>query len=222
MGGLNHAKVQRASPAAPEFAPLTAPDSGKVQPLPPARKPVDYVLVLGTLEPRKNVKFILDCLADHPEILSDTKFVFVGRWGWGAATHEVIEDLGLAEHVAKGRIVFAGFVSNEARDQLVASARLVVYVSRYEGLGLPVIEAFRYGTPVLTSYSSSLPEVGGDQAYYCDIDSPSSLYESLTAILSEKQPEQARQTRLAWASKFAFKDSYRRIKDAALAATQDK
>jgi glycosyltransferase involved in cell wall biosynthesis len=199
-----------------------APEAGEVRPLPPGRKPVDYVLVLGTLEPRKNVRFILECLARHPEILAETKFVFVGRWGWGASTLEVIESFGLAEQVANGRIVFTGFVSDEARDQLVAAARLVVYISRYEGLGLPVIEALRFGTPVITSYSSSLPEVGGDLAHYCDIDSPSSFHAALTRILSDERSDQARQSRIAWAGEFAIKDSYRRIRDAALAATQVK
>jgi glycosyltransferase involved in cell wall biosynthesis len=206
-------------------APL-APCVAKPPTLPEARKPVDYVLVLGTVEPRKNVRFSFACLADHPEILSNFKFVFVGRWGWGEAAQKLLNVYGLAKHAKEGKIVFTGFVSDAARDALMAAASVVLYPSRYEGFGLPVIEALSLGTPVITSYSSSLPEVGGDVVSYCEIETSEGLFQALQKIVEQTKTStesaRSRESRKAWADNFSWRTTYGRIKDAALAAAQTR
>ena len=179
-----------------------------------AGKVEDYVVVLGTLEPRKNVRAVLECLSGHPDLLAETKFVFIGGWGWGETAHELVRECGLADEIARGNLVFTGFVSNEARDALVANARFVVYPSRYEGFGLPVLESLALGTPVLTSFSSSLPEAGGDAADYCDFDSPDSFLAALRAMLARPRFPDAR--RKEWAQGFDWTKAYRTIRDAAL------
>ena len=180
----------------------------------------DYVLVLGTLEPRKNVRLVLECLSNYPELLALKTFVFVGRWGWGGDVRGLISDLGLASYLSAGRIVFTGFVEDELRDQLIAAAQLVLYPSRYEGFGLPVLEALGLGVPVLTSYCASLPEVGGDVAYYCDMDSPPALYKALIAIFAEQSDNdfrhKQREACQVWAQRFSWKQTYRKIRDVAL------
>ena len=194
-----------ASPLGPCVVPVTPLD----------RKVADYALVLGTLEPRKNVAVILECLSQNQDLLSEVRFVFVGGWGWGETAGELVLEYGLLEHVTKENIVFTGFVSDRVRDALVSHARMVIYPSRYEGFGLPVLESLTLGTPVLTSYSSSLPEVGGDVAEYCDFESPESLVNALKTILSHpRYPDEARK---AWAAQFSWTKTYREIKDAALA-----
>ena len=181
------------------------------------RKPVDYVLVLGTLEPRKNIRVILQCLADHPQLLDDVSFLFVGRKGWGDSEIALATDLGLGQQILEGKILFTDFLSDNARDLLLSCARLVVYPSRYEGFGLPIAEALALGTPVLTSYSSSIPEVGGESAHYCDIDSPADFYQSLSSLLRSGASFADKQARMTWASQFSWRATYEKIREAALA-----
>jgi glycosyltransferase involved in cell wall biosynthesis len=209
----------------PCIAPGLAPCTEPVDPLPGQAAP--FVLVLGTLEPRKNVEAVLELLADYPEILDSHVFVFVGRFGWGDATDEVVDRFGLAGKVAQGAIRFLGFVSDDVRNQLLAHARCVVYPSLYEGFGLPVIEALSYGTPVITGYGSSLPEVGGDFAIYCDVTSAEALASALKACLVtagdvSAQDDEQRSARKRWAASFTWTETYRRIKDATLGLFEEQ
>lgn len=179
-----------------------------------------FVLVLGTLEPRKNVEVVLECLSRRRALLQSARFVFVGRWGWGPAAQKLIDTYGLADAVADGRIVFTGFVADAVRDALMRHARSVLYVSQYEGFGLPVLEALAVGTPVITGYGSSLPEVGGDEAFYCDVGSADAVAAALGSVLNAPQQHSAgaRARRKIWAAQFQWTTTYQRIRDAALSA----
>ena len=197
-----------------------APCGAAVPPLPAGRRVAPYILVLGTLEPRKNVTVVFEMLAAHPELLERATFVFVGRWGWGAQVSDLMAAHGLGEAVRSGRILFTGFIGDEARDQLLAEALAVVYPSMYEGFGLPILEAMLHGTAVITTYSTSLPEVGGDLADYFDAQSPISLKKAVeVAIARWRTPaeDEARLRRRAWAKRFSWTRFYRRIRDGALA-----
>jgi glycosyltransferase involved in cell wall biosynthesis len=174
-----------------------------------------YVLVLGTLEPRKNIEFILEFVTKHAEILGALSFVFVGRMGWGKSFEELVDAYDLEPHIKTGAIRFTGFVSDTARDHLVAHARCVVYASLYEGFGLPVVEALSRGVPVITGHGSSLPEAGGDVAVYCDVTSSEAFGEALTRCLADNDLR-ARSRRKAWADQFSWKKAYETIRDASL------
>jgi glycosyltransferase involved in cell wall biosynthesis len=198
-----------ADPAAkgrkPPSAPLFADD-----------KP--YVVVLGTLEPRKNVSAILDFLSDRTEILQALRFVFVGRLGWGDAPEAALAALGLQQAHDDGDIVLTGFVADDRRDQLVEQSTCVLYPSAYEGFGLPVLEALNFGVPVVIGRNSSLPEVGGDRATYCDWNSHAEIELALKACLAERAADrkEARESRRAWARTFTWRNTYETIRDAAL------
>ena len=194
---------------------VTALDDSNVEP---------YVAILGTLEPRKNVEFIFDYISTHPDMVASLVFLFIGRFGWGESMQKLLDEYNLRELVEQRRVRFTGFVSDRVRDQLIANARAVVYASRYEGFGLPVLEALSFGVPVITTLSSSLPEVGGKVAVYCDMDDPESFGAALGTVLAEYEPAapgrpshaERTQERLAWAGEFTWRQTYRRIKDAAL------
>ena len=177
-----------------------------------------YVLVLGTLEPRKNVEVMFACLAQNPELLTKARFVFTGRWGWVVDVQSLIGKYGLERAVKDGRILLTGFVRDSVRDNLVRHARCVVYVTLYEGFGLPVTEALSVGTPVLTGRGSSLTEAGGDAAFYCDVSDANAVGRALCEILSsaDVQSAAARARRQAWASQFAWPATYRTVRDAAV------
>jgi glycosyltransferase involved in cell wall biosynthesis len=180
--------------------------------------PEPYVLVLGTFEPRKNVEIILRVLSENRDILERARFIFIGRSGWGPKASELIERYGLSAAASAGRLVIAGFVPSTVRDELTRYARCVIYPSHYEGFGLPIIEALRFGTPLITGYGSSLPEAGGDAAIYCDVSSPESVGNALRSVLGSTDSHASAEAgrRRAWAASFERRASYRRIRDAAI------
>ena len=121
----------------------------------------EYLLSLCTLEPRKNLDQAIRCFARvvKQERLKDLRLVLVGPKGWNydhifAATSE-------ADNVSE-YIVFTDFVADEDLSPLYSGALAFIYLSLYEGFGLPPLEAMQCGTPVITSNTSSLPEVVGD------------------------------------------------------------
>lgn len=124
----------------------------------------EYVLVTGTLEPRKNLERLVKAYTALPEDFRE-KFdlAVVGNLGW--ATGPIVESL---ESMPQQRIKRLGFIADDELPALYRNCALFCYPSLYEGFGLPVLEAMQCGAPVLTSDLSSLPEVGGDACVYVD------------------------------------------------------
>jgi len=118
--------------------------------------PPRFLLAVTTLEPRKNLVTLLDACKQLRD--SRPPLVIVGRKGWNCADilryMEALEDT----------VVFPGHVSDQELIALYQMATCLVFPSLYEGFGLPVLEAMLAGCPVITSDSSSLPEVAGDAA----------------------------------------------------------
>ncbi len=133
-----------------------------------------YFLVLSTREPRKNIGCVFELLALFPEILETTRVVIAGRAGWLLETQSPPAILEKA--LADGRIVFPGFVSDFDKFLLLRGAEATIYPSFFEGFGLPVLESLSAGTPVIASFSSSLPEIGREACLYFDPFSTESLY----------------------------------------------
>jgi len=150
-----------------------------------------YVLVLGTIEPRKNIAIVLDLLQKRPEIARMHRMVFGGRIGWGDAFEKQLAARGLHHLLDNGRIVQTGFVSEQAKYLLLKQATAVIYPSVYEGFGLPVAEAISLGTPVVTTYSSSIPEVGREFAFYFRPEDVDGLNDALSEALSRGRREPA-------------------------------
>jgi glycosyltransferase involved in cell wall biosynthesis len=163
---------------------------------PPEQPPAKpYVLAVGTLEPRKNLPRLIEAFARLPQDLRDShELVLVGGAGWETdATFASIE-----RHAHFVRRL--GHVPDADLPGLYAGAALFAYPSLYEGFGLPVLEAMAAGAPVLTSNLSSLPEVAGDAALYCDPRDVESIRlglerglreEALTAQLVQRGRERA-------------------------------
>lgn len=133
-----------------------------------------YYLMLGTIEPRKNHALVLAAIRQDPDILKGRRLVIAGDDGWGETLQQLLDRHGLTRMLGR-EIVYAGFVSDQVRAKLVSNARALFYPSLYEGFGLPVLESIAAGTPVITSMRSSLPEVGGDAAFYVDPESVESF-----------------------------------------------
>ncbi|HYN88210.1 MAG TPA: glycosyltransferase family 1 protein [Ardenticatenaceae bacterium] len=140
-----------------------------------------YVLALGTLEPRKNLPTLLHAYARLGPTVP--KLVLAGARGWGEGPlFDLVRTLGLQD-----RVRFTGYVPEAVLPDLYAGSRLFVYPSLYEGFGLPVLEALACGAPVITSSSSSLPEVAGEAALFVDPTSVDALAEAMWRVLDNKR-----------------------------------
>jgi glycosyltransferase involved in cell wall biosynthesis len=172
-----------------------------------------YVLCPGTLEPRKNqvrlVRAYRQVAPDVPHAL-----VLAGPDGWG--TDELEAEL---RRPGPGRVVRAGFLDASALDALYRGADAVVYVSRYEGFGLPVVEAMARGVPVVASTSPAVAETAGDAAVLVDPDDVAAIADGLAAVLTDGARRAdlaargtARAARYSWeATAHATLEAYREV-----------
>ena len=124
----------------------------------------EYVLSVGTVQPRKNYGRAIRALSTARDQGIDLYYAVAGGSGW-------LEDemyRSIRETTMEDRVHFLGFVPDEDLPALYSGARALLAVSLYEGFGLPVLEAMGCGTPVITSNLSSLPEVAGDAGIQVD------------------------------------------------------
>ena len=143
-----------------------------------------YLLILGTREPRKNVMQVFDMLAFAPGLLETHRFVFAGKMGWLEEQHALPAVLEPARDA--GRIVFTGFVDDATKYKLLAGAEATLYPSLFEGFGLPVLESLSAGTPCVASWSSSIPEVGGEVCAYFDPLSAEDMHRAVLEIVARR------------------------------------
>jgi glycosyltransferase involved in cell wall biosynthesis len=122
-----------------------------------------YAVVVGTIEPRKNLGLLLRALELPESRRADLRFVVIGRQGW-----KMDKALGELPPDARDRIIFSGFVSEFTKYRLIEGAEFLILPSIYEGFGIPALEAMSLGKPVLAAMTSSLPEVVGAAGVYFD------------------------------------------------------
>lgn len=178
----------------------------RFRPLPPSatealratlQLPTDFLLFVGTLEPRKNLVRLLEGFA-QAKLPPTLALVIAGRRGW--MEQEIFATVARLE--LQDRVKFLDFVADAQLPALYNLARAFVYPSLYEGFGLPVLEALACGTPVLTANSASLPEVAGAAAILVDPHQPAAIAAGIERTLREADrlrtagPEQAR--RFSW------------------------
>ena len=137
-----------------------------------------YVLCVGSLEPRKNLRRLMEAWKfAQSRIDRDVALVVAGAQG----STRVFRTLAMP---AVSRAVFTGYVPDSHLPALYSGALAMVYPSLYEGFGLPPLEAMACGTPVVTSRTSSLPEVVGSCAVLVDPEDSGSIAEGLVEVLS--------------------------------------
>ena len=141
--------------------------------------PDNFVFTLGTIEPRKNIPRLVKAFSDYVEG-SDTDLCLVisGKKDWGYG--EVLKVVDARKTAS--RVFFTGYVKEEDMPVLYSMAKFFVYPSIYEGFGLPVLEALSCGSPVISSNTSSLPEVAGTAAIFVDPKDVDSLREGIARL----------------------------------------
>jgi glycosyltransferase involved in cell wall biosynthesis len=161
--------------------------------------PEHFLLFVGTLEPRKNVVRLVEAYARLPQ--PRCPLLLVGGKGWFyERVFRRVEELGLTEEVH-----FAGYVPAEELPWWYNAATALVYPSLYEGFGLPALEAMACGTPVVTSTTSSLPEVVGQAGLLVEPTDVEALTAALQRVLQDAALRvQMRTAGLAQAAHFSW------------------
>ncbi|HSD83916.1 MAG TPA: glycosyltransferase family 1 protein [Anaerolineae bacterium] len=140
--------------------------------------PQRFILHVGTIEPRKNLPLLFEVAAQIQEHV-----VVAGKLGW--LTEPIlakVKELGVED-----RVTFTDFVEDHDLPALISAATVLAMPSKYEGFGLPILEALACGTPVVASNAASLPEVGGNAVLYAWYDDVRSWIRLLTLALDDAE-----------------------------------
>ncbi len=138
-----------------------------------------YLLFVGTLEPRKNIPFLIEAFEQMTAF--DGDLVVAGMKGW--KYEPILDRLNVSTH--RDRIHYLEYVDERWLPALYSAAELFMFPSLYEGFGFPPLESMRCGTPVLSSRAGSLPEVLGDAAIYVDSYDPNTWAETAQQLLND-------------------------------------
>jgi glycosyltransferase involved in cell wall biosynthesis len=160
--------------------------------------PDDFILNVGTIEPRKNALLILKALAHHKQTL-DIPLVIIGK-----ATKYKKELLEYAEkEQIENRIIFLHNVVLDDLPKIYQMAQVFIYPSIFEGFGIPIIEAINSSVPVITSKGSCFAEAGGPDCLYVDPYNPEELAEAILKVLQNTQlATQMRSNSLQYVKRF--------------------
>lgn len=202
--------------ARPEFA-TPCSDSFKQQVRARYELPADYLFTVSTVEPRKNLVTLLDAYRRLKQELqaSCPPLVIVGRKGWNCD-----DILGYMSEL-EGAVCFPGYVSDEELVALYQMANCLVFPSLYEGFGLPVVEAMMAGCPVITSTTSSLPEVAGDAALLVDPLDAEEISKAMRRLLQDEGlRNHMKQDGATWVSRFSWERTARMTRDVYIRAAQ--
>jgi glycosyltransferase involved in cell wall biosynthesis len=150
----------------------------------------DFFLFLGNVEPRKNVSNTVKSFVVFAENNDKIKLVITGIKA--TFVEEILSEIG--KEYMLNRFVFAGFVAENVLLSLYAQAKVFLYASLREGFGLPILEAMAFGTPVVTSNISAMPEVAGDAAFLVN---PYSVEEIAAGMQTAYENETLRKEKIA-------------------------
>jgi glycosyltransferase involved in cell wall biosynthesis len=172
--------------------------------------PAEFIIFVGTLEPRKNVPALLKALRQLHDRGYGVDLAIVGRKGWlYEEIFATVAALRLSDHVH-----FLRDVPNDDLARLYNAAQCLTLPSHYEGFGLPPLEAMACGTPVVVSNRSSLPEVVGEAGLLIDPDRPEDLATAIGRILDDSSLRASlRQRGLIRASEFSWARAARETMD---------
>jgi glycosyltransferase involved in cell wall biosynthesis len=168
-----------------------------------------YLFSVGrTVDPRKNIRMLIDAYASLPPALSDAHQLIIAGKKAGRQV-QALEAETLAR-LREGRVIFTDFVAEEDMPALMAGATALVWPSIFEGFGLPVLEAMACGTPVITSNVTSLPEVAGEAALMINPYNKDELTAALQQVLIDADLRQRlRELGLRRAASYSWDNSAR-------------
>ncbi len=163
-----------------------------------------FLLYVGTLQPRKNLQRLVRAFAPVARDFPDVRLVLAGGQGWLADDLQAEID----QYDLGAQVVRPGYVDDDELPALLSAAEALLFPSLFEGFGLPVLEAMACGTPVLTSRTSSLPEVAGDAALLVTPTDEAQISHAIRLLLTQPALRAALSQRgLAHAARFTWERS---------------
>jgi len=170
--------------------------------------PKKYIFAAGTLEPRKNFSMLIRSFAQVAKEFPEYKLLIAGAKGWYYdEIFETVSYLKLEE-----KVKFLGYVTSEELEKLYNLAEIFVYPSVYEGFGIPPLEAMKCGCPVITSNTSSLPEVVGDAAIKINPKKEKELTERIIELLKDENlRSELKKKGFEQAQKFSWEKSAKEV-----------
>lgn len=149
--------------------------------------PKRFALFVGTIEPRKNLLALIEGVKEYRDLTHDNlHLVIAGNWGWKSLPVR----RRLWKQDANEWIHHVGYVRKDELPALYRSATITVWPSIYEGFGLPILESMASGTPVITSNTSSIPEVARSSAILIDPYNSRDITDALRCVLGSAMLEQ--------------------------------
>ena len=170
------------------------------------------MLSICTLQPRKNLISLINAYEVYRDKNKESgiKLVLTGQLGW--KFDNIIRRINQSKY--KEDIILTGYVEENEMAALYKGALVFAYISYFEGFGMPVLEALHYGKAVLTSNTTSMPEVGGEAAFYCDPYDLESIYTSLECLLENKEcRENLQEKAVSQAEKFSYRISAEKLEN---------
>ena len=185
--GINPEKVEQIyNGTSDEFREIDRNDPHFIEVKEKYHLPFNFIFYLGTIEPRKNIISLVRAYdqlrsLNNPQ-LEKYKLVIAGGKGW--KVESILHEMRNAKYTKD--IIYTSQITNEDKPYVYNLASLFVYPSFFEGFGFPVLEAMKCKVPVITSNTSSLPEVVGDAGIMIDPDKPDELFVAMREVLLSK------------------------------------
>ncbi|MEZ5172436.1 MAG: glycosyltransferase family 1 protein [Bacteroidia bacterium] len=180
--GINEAKIDVAlNGVNDKYTPLSAGTNGETRNK--YTGGCGYFLFIGLIIPRKNLRRLIEAYFEFRKKENSTlKLLVVGNKKWWSSTDE---------QFVQGRefgqdVLFAGRLDADEFHKVISAAFALTFVPLFEGFGIPVLEAFACGVPVIASNVTSLPEVGGEAAIYCDPTDVNSICEAMQKVSNDE------------------------------------
>jgi glycosyltransferase involved in cell wall biosynthesis len=143
--------------------------------------PEKFFLSVGTIEPRKNYETLIQAFAMFHKTNPEHHLIIAGKKGWGTID---LDELITSNYLQK-YVHILGYITNKSLNKLYNQAQAFIFPSYYEGFGIPPLEALKCGCPVISSYTSSMPEVLGEAAIFCDPSQPAEFTKAMEKIVSD-------------------------------------
>ncbi len=146
----------------------------------------NYLIHIGTINPRKNLEFLIKVFSEVVKKHHDLKLVITGKKGWYyEGLFKLVEELSL-----KKNVIFTGYIEDDEKPALYTGAKIFLFPSLYEGFGLPILESMACHTPVISSNTSSLPELIGDAGIKISPHKKDQWVQSINKLLANEEYRQ--------------------------------
>ncbi len=142
----------------------------------------EYVLAIGTVEPRKDYVGLVHAMNLVWEVFPTLRLVIAGRPGWGVDAL----DEAIAGCRRPNQVIVTGFIDEQTKADLLAECRVLIYPSLYEGFGFPLLEAMAAGVPVVSTTAGSIPEVASDAAVLVPPRDSIELAEAISRVSTDE------------------------------------